>query len=149
MKLLQMDKTVIFCIAAMLSFTTLLWGCGKKGWPEPRLDEDRFHWAQIQHQRYDDCLDVRALLGGAATNLRFVTLEWMELETNEDSPESPFIATGRTRLEDSSAEFKRQNGVIRILYCGLDPDTSYRWRLLGRNKHIGLEPSISPVQFSE
>mgnify|MGYP000060266549 CR=1 FL=1 len=139
---------VLICMAAVLSLGTGLWGCGKKDWPEPRLHEDRFQWTQLQHQRYDHCLDVRALLDGAASNLRFVTLEWMEMENGEDCPDCPFTATGRARLDDATAEFKRQNGVIRIVYCGWEPNVSYRWRLVGGNKYVGLGTTISEVQFS-
>jgi len=123
-------------------------GCGRKEWPGPQLEQDRFHWAQIRHQRHDQCLDVRALLDGAATNLRFVNLEWMALEGSEDCPGCPFSATGRVRLDDSSTNFKRRNGVIRIFFCGWESGVSYRWRLVGANKHRGLEMTKSAVQFS-
>ncbi|SDB07737.1 hypothetical protein SAMN05660653_00331 [Desulfonatronum thiosulfatophilum] len=123
-------------------------GCGKKGWPVPQVDEDRFHWGEIQHQRQDACLDVRALVHGASKKLGFVHLEWMQLESNEDCPGCPFQPTGRILLGDGSSEFKRQNGVIRILLCEWEPSASYQWRLVGMNVHGGLGSVESPVQFS-
>ncbi len=125
---LIISMVVVLCLVAGAS------GCGKKEWPRPQLEQDRFHWAQIQHQRYDQCLDVRALLDGAALNLRFVILEWMELEGAEDCPGCLFSGTSRARLDDSSTGFKRQNGVIRMLFCGWEPGISCRWRLVGANK---------------
>jgi hypothetical protein len=123
-------------------------GCGKKEWPRPQLEQDRFYWTQIQHQRHGQCIDIRALLGGTAANLRFVNLEWMELKDSEDCPNCPFFATGRVRLDDSSTGFKRQNGVVRIFFCGWEQGVSYRWRLVGVNKHRGLGLTTSAVQFS-
>lgn len=147
MRILHSGGAVIACLA-IISLAAGLWGCGKKGWPEPRLEEDRFQWGQIQHQRYDHCLDVRALLDGAAANLRSVTLEWMVLENATDDPGAAFVPTGRARLGDSSPEFKRQERVIRILFCGLEADASYAWRLVGRNRHAALDAVSSPVQLS-
>lgn len=123
-------------------------GCGKKGWPEPRLDEDRFSWGQIQHQRQDACLDARALVLGAVNKVGPVYLEWMRWEGPEDCPECPFTRTGRTLLRERSSEIKRQNGVIRILFCEWEPDVSYRWRLVGWNVHRGLGIVESSVEFS-
>lgn len=148
MKTLQTARPLTFSVVVILCLFAGASGCGKKGWPRPQLEEDRFHWAQIQHQRYDQCIDIRALLDGAATNLRSVNLEWMELETPEDCPDCPFSATGRIRLDDSSRDFKRQNKVIRILFCGWEPGVSYRWRLVGANRHRGLGTTTSAVQFS-
>lgn len=147
MKKLRIGRTAIVSFA-IISLAAGLWGCGKKGWPQPRLEEDRFQWAQIQHQRYDHCLDVRALLDGAARNLRSVTLEWMELENAEAGSGKTFAPTERVRLDDSSPEFKRQDRVIRILFCGWKADASYAWRLVGTNRHVALESVPSPVQFS-
>lgn len=148
MRVLRTKPSTFLMTAAVICLLAGLTGCGKKGWPEPQIDQDRFSWGQIQHQRYDHCLDARALLDGVASNLRYVTLEWMELEGNEDCPGCPFAPTGRVRLDDASEEYKRQDRVIRILFCGWDADASYRWRLTGANVHTGLGAVSSPVQFS-
>lgn len=148
MRALQAKSTTFLMTAVAICLLAGLVGCGKKGWPEPRVEEDRYQWAQIQHHRYGQCLDARALLEGESSNLRFVYLEWMELEGREDCPGCEFKLTGRVRLDDATEEFKRQNGVIRILFCGWDPDVSYRWRLTGANIHRGLGFTSSPVQFS-
>lgn len=149
------EKVKIFpvgwkCVGCFLAMVLLLAvsGCGKKGWPEPQVGEDHFTWGQMQHQRQAACLDARALVHGAPEKLGFVFLEWMQLDGNEDCPGCPFQVTDRVRLGDGSSEFKRQNGVIRILLCEWEPDVSYRWRLVGMNVHHGLGGVISPVQFS-
>jgi hypothetical protein len=146
-KALQTGWSGMISLAVILIVAGLS-GCGKKGWPEPQIEEDQFWWEQIQHQRYDECLDVRALLGGEAKNLSFVYLQWMELESEEDCPGCPFTPSGRLRLDDSSKAFKRQDEVIRILFCEWEPDISYRWRLVGFNRHRGLKSISSEVFFS-
>lgn len=147
MKILLDAWRCAMCIGAVLLLLGGT-GCGKKSWPEPQLDEDRFTWGQIQHHRHGACLDARALVYGAPNKLGFVFLEWMELESNEDCPGCPFVPTGRVRLGDGSSEFKRQNGVIRILLCEWNPERSYRWRLVGMNVHRGLGSVTSQVEFS-
>lgn len=147
MNILKFGRWYVICFA-MASVLLVGAGCGKKGWPEPRLDEDRFSWGQIQHQRQGACLDARALVDGAANKLGSVYLEWMRMDTKEDCPDCPFEVTGRVLLGDGSSEFKRQNGVIRILFCELEPEASYRWRLVGRNVHRGLGSVPSQVEFS-
>ncbi|TVQ96536.1 MAG: hypothetical protein EA399_15745 [Desulfovibrionales bacterium] len=144
---LSLRGGVISCLlmGLVLVFGT---GCGKKAWPEPQLDEDRFYWGQIQHQRQGACLDARALVHGAANKLGNVYLEWMEWDRPEDCPECPFEVTSRVLLADRSSELKRQNGVIRILLCEWDPDLSYRWRLVGMNVHRGLGAVESQVEYS-
>lgn len=134
-----------FLAVFLLAFSM---GCGKKGWPEPQIDEDRFFWGQIQHQRQGACLDARALVHGAADKLGDVYLEWMQGDIPEDCPECSFEVTGRVLLGDGASEFKRQNGVIRILFCEWDTESSYRWRLLGMNVHRGLGSVESHVEFS-
>ncbi len=147
MNILKFGRWYVICFVAV-SLLVIGTGCGKKGWPEPRLDEDRFTWGPIQHQRQGACLDARALVHGAANKLGFVYLEWMRLDTAEDCPDCPFEVTERVRLGDGSSEFKRQNGVIRILFCEWDPESSYRWRLVGLNVHRGLGSVPSQVVFS-
>jgi len=147
--MLLRKKWMVAIVTLMLSLALFVSGCGKKGWPDPQLEEDRFAWGQMQHLRQGECLDARALVHGAPEKLGDVYLQWMELDANEDCPGCPFEVTDRIRLGDGSSELKRQNGVIRILVCEWTPEVSYRWRLVGMNIHRGLNPVISPVQFSE
>lgn len=135
---------------ALLAFSLAagVWGCGKKAWPEPRLEEDRFGWEQIWHERHGSCLDVRALLSGAASKLSHVILEWEAVSGPEAAQDRPFTPETKLRLDDFSREFKRQNEVIRIHVCGLDPGASYRWRLVGVNRHAGLGRVPSEIQIT-
>jgi hypothetical protein len=118
-------------LPVLLVLALLGWGCGKKEWPSPVLEQDRFAWQEVEGRRDGRCLDIRAVLSGDAGNLETVVLE---LEASREPCQGcPFQKTGEVRLAPSSEQMVLKGRVLRIRYCGLDPSMRYRWRLTATN----------------
>lgn len=115
-------------------------GCGKKDWPEPVVDKDRFVWSEISAQVQGKCLDITALLSGNVQNLAGLTLE-VEMRS-EPCPGCPFVPTVKKRMDPGSENWQRRGALVHVTWCGLDPDKAVRWRLIGHPLH----PSMAVVR---
>ena len=126
-----------------LLITVSLSGCGNKKWPNVVAEEDTFSFERLTASREAGCLNLEARLTGEIDNLRSVVLE---LESEADScPDCHFRPLERIFLEPSEPQLKREGSTIWISHCGLDPDTSYRIRLVGLNEYPGIKESVSEV----
>lgn len=124
-------------IAAML----LISGCGKKAWPEPDLDYERFEWASVSGELRKTCLVVTGELTGNIDNLDAV---YVELERNQCT-DCPFRPEKREGYQLPSPMVQRQGNSVTINICGLDASATWRWRLVGVNKYDVLGETLSKV----
>lgn len=130
---------VIFPLA-ILAFI-LSSGCGKKDWPEPDLDYERFEWVSADAEMRRTCLVATGELTGAIDNLDAV---YVELERG-DCPGCPFLPDSRQGYELPSPMVQLTGNSVTINVCGLDAGSTWRWRLVGRNKYDALGEALSGV----
>jgi hypothetical protein len=119
-------------IALVLAAACLLpVGCGKKEWPSPRTEKDRFSWASVRASRDDSCLVIRGKLQGASRNLKEVVLQ---LETSQElCPGCPFRPDQRAVYPLRHPSLSRKGTQITITHCPVEPETALRLRLDGVN----------------
>ena len=137
-----MSRNNVFVLAALMGVLSLVClgpGCGKKQWPEPNLDKDRFVWSEMSTHMRDRCLEITALLSGNVQNLAGLTLE-VEMRS-DPCPGCPFSPTHTVRMDASSKSWERRGALVNVVWCGLEPDKAVRWRLIGHPIH----PSMNNV----
>ena len=118
-------------------------GCGKKNWPEPVVDKDRFVWSEMSARVEGKCLQITALLSGNVQNLAGLTLE-VEMRS-DPCPGCPFVPTIKKRMAPGSEDWKRRGALVYVTWCGLEPDKAVRWRLIGHPLHPTLADVPSRV----
>ena len=134
-------------MALSLCLALLLAGCGKKSWPSPRAEEDRFTISQLTAERQGNCLNMQLRLSGNHQNLRGLVLE---LEGREEPcPGCPFTPTDTIRLSLSSPTVSRDGPRFSITWCGLQPERTYRWRLSAVNVYPSIPDERSNVRRLE
>ena len=118
-------------------------GCGKKEWPSPRTEKDRFSWASVRAGRDGSCLVIRGELQGAVQNLKQVVLQ---LETSQElCPGCPFTPNQRASYALSDPSLRREGPVVTITHCPVQPDTAVRLRLDGENIYQQIPPASSDL----
>ncbi len=135
--------SVLLLLAAAMFF-----GCGKKTWPEPKAVEERFSWEVVEGRIENDCLILRAEMGGNWGNLASVALEVVETDVQSECLGCPFQPSSQIELTPGSMEFPRVQQVLVLRYCPdspLPPESRYRWRLVGKNRNQGLSDTISSI----
>jgi hypothetical protein len=141
-----MSKNSIFALGILgllISLTCGAFGCGKKGWPEPILDKERFVWSEISTTVQGQCLDITALLNGNVQNLTRLTLE-VEMRP-KPCPGCPFSPTTTVRMDSGSELWERRGALVHVQWCGLEQDMAIRWRLIGHSLHTNLADVPSRV----
>jgi len=117
---------LLLALACLLSA-----GCGKKEWPSPRTEKDRFSWASVRASRDDSCLVIRGKLQGASRNLKEIVLQ---LETSQElCPGCPFRPDQKAVYSLRHPSLSRKGAQITITHCPVEPDTALRLRLDGVN----------------
>jgi hypothetical protein len=118
-------------------------GCGKKEWPSPRTEKDRFSWASVRAGRDGSCLVIRGELEGAVQNLKEVVLR---LETSKElCPGCPFTPNSSAAYSLSDPSLIREGGRVIITHCPVEPDSAVRLRLEGVNVFQQIQPAVSDV----
>ncbi len=144
-----LDTALCICLYMTVFLLSLLFvtGCGKKDWPEPAVQEDRFDWKTVQGHREGNCLDIKASVQGNADNLDTIILE---LEgAKEICQDCPFSPTKRRVFPITSPEVEKKGSDIRIYCCPFQEDREYRWRLRGVNAFYAIKDVISDIQTSK
>ncbi len=115
-------------------------GCGKKVWPEPDAEEEKFSLHIEEVVLEDKCLYLTAEIRGNQRNLAGLVLE---LEKSEiPCPGCPFLVSESFAPALDSPEVHLQDCRIKIVYCFIDSRKYYRIRLTGRN----VFPEIQDVR---
>lgn len=117
--------------------------CGKKNWPAPIAEEERFVWSEMSARVENGCLDITALLSGKVHNLAALTLE-VEMR-NKACPGCPFVPTSKVRLDPGDSAWERDGALVHVTWCGLQPDMALRWRLVGHSIYTSMEDARSIV----
>jgi len=133
-------KIRVTVLAATLALV-LCAGCGKKQWPEPNIEAERFAWTGVRAELRQTCLVVSGELTGNIDNLQAVFVELAKGEC----PGCPFQPDSRQGYRLPSAMVQRQGNTVTVNVCGLDTGQVWRWRLVGKNKYDVLGEAVSPV----
>ena len=119
-------------------------GCGKKVWPEPEADDERFA-IEIEEARLEgNCLHIQARLSGNYRNLAGVNLEVEESVV--PCPGCPFMATSSEALPLGAEEVRRDGDLLQVSHCSIDPEQYNRVRLTGVNVYRDLGDVHSNVK---
>ncbi|WP_291319057.1 hypothetical protein [Desulfonatronospira sp.] len=119
-------------------------GCGKKVWPEPEADDERFEIKIEQARLEGDCLYVQARLRGNYQNLTGVILEVEESVV--PCPGCPFMATSSEVLSPGAQEVHMDGDLLQVSHCGVDSEKYKRVRLTGVNVYRDLGDVRSNVK---
>ena len=119
-------------------------GCGKKVWPEPEADDERFEIKIEQARLEGECLHIQARLKGNYQNLAEVTLEVEESVV--PCPGCPFMATSSEVLPPGAQEVHMEGDLLQVSLCGFDPEKYNRVRLTGVNVYRDLGDVHSNVK---
>ena len=135
---IALPATILF-VAACLAIA----GCGKKEWPSPRTEADRFAWQQVSAQREGTCLLIRGELEGAWQNLKRVVLQ---LETSDElCPGCPFSPDRSASYPLDDTSLRREGSRVAITHCGIEPETAVRLRLAGENVYSQIPEELSGI----
>ena len=148
MKIHNLSPATLLLPALLLLAAALLFGCGKKTWPEPKAVEERYSWDSVEGSIENDCLVIRAEMGGNWGNLVTVALEIVETDVQSECLGCPFQPSSQIELAPGSPEFPRTGRILMLRYCPDSPlpqGSRYRWRLVGKNIIQGLSDTISPI----
>ncbi|MFW5722059.1 MAG: hypothetical protein ACOCWT_02060 [Desulfohalobiaceae bacterium] len=120
-------------------------GCGKKMWPEPVADQERFSWHNATARLDNGCLHIQATLAGRYANLRDVIVELEAADPSDLCLTCPFQPTVNRVVDADSPQLQRSGPETRVVLCGLDGTKAYRWRLKGSNIHDQIDPVATGV----
>lgn len=122
-------------------------GCGVKMWPSPQNNEDTFSFASVTGRRTGECLKVVVKVNGAFKNIDNFSLQF-QADGNgpgEGCPTCPFFPAIRKQFTPGSEGIQSDGSTFVFSQCGLDPEKSYRYRVVGRNAYEALGVVISDV----
>jgi hypothetical protein len=125
------SRTAALAALLLVAACLLHAGCGKKEWPSPRTEKDRFTWSSVRASRDGSCLVIRGELDGAAQNLSQVVLQ---VEKSEElCPGCPFTPDSSTVYTLRDPSLSREGSSVIITHCPVEQDTAIRLRLDGIN----------------
>lgn len=137
---------MLLCFALILLL--MLFGCGKKGVPQPDDARDKFAWADTSMQAgLNGCLSVTGTLSGQVANLTDVVLEIQPIADDDDCVGCPFTPTERMEFSERTLRGHPEVNTIRLNYCPREETPSYRWRLIGINVHRRFPYEVTPVKL--
>ncbi|WP_027179249.1 hypothetical protein [Maridesulfovibrio bastinii] len=134
-------------VPAMLMLCLALSGCGVKIWPSPVKSEDIFKIASVNGTRSGSCLTVTVKLSGAYQNLANISMQYQADGDGpgEGCPTCPFFPANRENYIPGSSNISSDGAILSFTECGLDPQKSYRWRIVASNVYDTLGLAISDV----
>ncbi len=138
-------RTGLLLLLAALALS-LLAGCGKRGWPQPKNKDGAFKWQRAMAQPEGGCLRIDAALEGNLRNVDYIALELQTAGDADDCPTCPFAPNERAEFAPEQLGISATNGAFRLLHCPARPSSAYRWRLIGVNVRTGLEHAVSSVR---
>lgn len=136
-------------IALLVLASLFLSGCGRKGWPEPMAESERFSFSQPTGSLREGCLEVRVLLRGKSENLNKLELELAPSGEDADCPTCPFRAKERVEVPLDAPNLEISKRSLLLTQCGLEPDRAYRWRLVGHSSYPGIAPVSTQANYTE
>ncbi len=119
-----------------------IWGCGKKEWPSPNVQEEKFALEYMNSTRVEDCLRLNVRVSGEQDNLSAVSLLVQDLGEGADCPTCPFRVSRTFRLSRNSPSLSIEGNLLHLQVCGLESDRDYRFKLVGEN----IYPEIGSTQ---
>ncbi|MBI9111397.1 hypothetical protein [Maridesulfovibrio ferrireducens] len=137
------------CLVLTLLVVTLLavTGCGVKMWPAPQKSEDTFTFTSVTGRRTGECLKIVVKVDGAFKNVDNLSLQFQADGSGpgEGCPTCPFFPAIRKQFIPGSEGIQSDGSTFVFSECGLDPEKSYRYRVVGRNVYEALGIVISDV----
>lgn len=129
---------LLACAIALLCLGPWLAGCGKKTWPEPKADAERFDFKDLSSEIKDGCLAIKSRIKGKKENLAKLTLELTESGGDADCPGCPFIPQTKVEVALDAPNLKFNGLKFTLTHCDIKPGVNYRWRLIGANAYPGI-----------
>jgi len=136
---------LLLCAALLLCLGPWLSGCGKKTWPEPKADMERFDFKELSGEIASGCLNIKARIKGKKDNMTNLALELAESGVEGDCPGCPFIPQTRLELQTNAPNLTLSGAKLALKHCEIKPGVNYRWRLVGANSYPGMGNVVSKV----
>lgn len=137
---------ILVCTLASLLFAL---GCGRKSWPEPMAELERFDFVNASGELDNGCLEIRSRIKGKTENLVGLVLELARSGEGGDCPTCPFHAQERLEIPLNAPNLKMDKRRLLLEQCGLEPGVAYRWRLVGINSYPGLAPTETRPYYTK
>ncbi len=119
-----------------------LGGCGKKYWPAPVVEQERFKFYGLQGKVIDNCIEISGKIEGNTKNLKDIALE---LEFNESCYRCPFLPDKKVLISRADKGFKISGNTFFVRYCFESLNKVSRIRLVGFNRFSQIEPVYSDI----
>lgn len=133
----SMIKRTTAAAALLLLCAAVFTGCalGKKEWPHPVESEDTFSLEVMAAKRTDTCLLLTLAVGGAAGRLYRASIQYEPVGDGDGAgcDGCPFVPRQAEHYTRDQSAFDLQGSTLKLSLCGLDPQTSYRFRVAGKN----------------
>lgn len=143
------SKQLFVIVMTLLLLHIGLLGCGRKDWPEPMAEQERFDITDPTGNLGDGCLEVRARLRGASGNLTRLVLELQPTGEDAACPTCPFHAEQRIEVPLDAPNLEISKRSLLLTHCGLERGRAYRWRLVGYSGYPGIKPVSTRAYFNE
>jgi hypothetical protein len=145
MKKLSFKKHLLLAVLAVVMLAAT--GCGVRGWPSPQNSEDIFSFESVVGRRTGECLKVVVKVDGAYKNVEALSLQYQADGDGpgEGCPTCPFFPANRKEYTPGSEGIQSDGSTFVFSECGLNPEKSYRFRVVGRNSYEVLGLVISDV----
>lgn len=143
-----MNRSVVRFTLSLLTLTALfIVACGKAGMPIPKKTQDTFTIAGAGVTVMGQCLAANGTVTGAVNNVDTIMIEVQSIQSYDDCPGCPFVAQEYQEFSASAAQFDAKTGQFLLSFCPVTDAPMYRWRLVGKNIHLGLPHAATTPQI--
>ncbi len=129
-------------LLALFALCLFCASCGKKADPQPRVKTRSFELQDVAIEPTADCLSISGKLSGNAQNLERFRLDLGPVNSAEDCPGCPFLASKSIWFTPEEARLDEKSGAFSLNYCPAADNLqapAYRWRLFGINAYDKIQ----------
>lgn len=142
-----MNRSALRLMLFSLMLSALfLAACGKAGMPVPKKTQDTFTITGAGVTVMGKCLAANGTITGAVDNFDKIMIEVDPIQSYDDCPGCPFVPREYQEFSAPAAQFDVKTGQFMLSFCPAESAPMYRWRLVGKNVHLGLPHATTTPQ---
>lgn len=129
-------RSALIVITLLIPIQFILFGCalGKKEWPSAQKSEDAFKLELIIGDRQENCLLLELEVLGAVDRLHRASIQYEKVGENDGCIGCPFVPREAVHFTRNSNDFRLNNNMLSLSLCSLDPNSEYRFRVVGKSE---------------